>query len=107
MFYIKITCEYLFLEVKEKFAYLEIGWENLACFTTDGDRSTDASKNCAAGRIWQEFSYTISENAMYFHCIIHHEALCCKFSSFEMKEVSDTDFNSGLYLTWPLETPSV
>jgi hypothetical protein len=51
MFYIKITCEYLFLEVKEKFAYLEIGWENLACFTTDGDRSTDASKNCAAGRI--------------------------------------------------------
>lgn len=77
----------LFCTLEQALVSMQLPWEKLVSVTTEGGRNMSGQNKGLVGRIKSKLAEIGCANPLFFHCIIHQEALCSKVVSW--KEVMD------------------
>ncbi|CAH1634822.1 unnamed protein product [Spodoptera littoralis] len=81
------TGEDLFCNLGQALESMQLPWGKLVSVTTDGGRNMSGQNKGLVGRIKTKLAEIGCNIPLFFHCIIHQEALCSKVVSW--KEVMD------------------
>jgi hypothetical protein len=105
------TGEDLFRHLEQALVSMQLPWEKLVSVTTDGGRNMSGQNKGLVGRIKTKLAEICCDMPLFFHCIVHQEALCCKVLAW--KEVMDIVISTVNYIrkkwadTSPISTVSV
>ncbi|CAH1173813.1 unnamed protein product [Phaedon cochleariae] len=72
------TEEDLFRQLEQALVSMQLPWKKLVSVTTDGGRNMSGQNKGLVGRIKTKMTEIECDIPLFFHCIIHQEALCCK-----------------------------
>ena len=72
------TGDDLFRSLEQAMESLQLPWQKLVSVTTDGGRNMSRVNKGLVGRIKTKMTGIGCNIPVFFHCIIHQEALCCK-----------------------------
>jgi hypothetical protein len=81
------TGEDLFRHLEQALVSMQLPWEKLVSVTTDGGRNMSGQNKGLVGRIKTKLAEIGCDMPLFFHCIVHQEASCCKVLAW--KEVMD------------------
>lgn len=90
------TGEDLFSHLEQALVSMQLPWAKLVSVTTDGGRNMSGQNKGLVGRIKTKLAEIGCDNPLFFHCIVHQEALCCKV--IEWKEVMDIVISTVNYI---------
>ncbi|XP_045504708.1 general transcription factor II-I repeat domain-containing protein 2A-like isoform X2 [Colias croceus] len=90
------TGEDLFCNLEQALLSMQLPWEKLVSVTTDGGRNMSGQNKGLVGRIKTKLAEIGCDIPLFFHCIIHQEALCSKVVSW--KEVMDIVVSTVNYI---------
>ncbi|CAK1597303.1 unnamed protein product [Parnassius mnemosyne] len=90
------TGEDLFCNLEQALVSMQLPWEKLVSVTTDGGRNMSGQNKGLVGRIKSKLAEIGCAIPLFFHCIIHQEALCSKVVSW--KEVMDIVVSTVNYI---------
>lgn len=71
-------------------------WQKLVSVTTDGGRNMSRANKGLVGRIKTKLAEIRCQIPLFFYCIIHQEALCCKVLAW--KDVMDIVVSTVNYI---------
>lgn len=81
------TGEDLFRNLEQAMVSMQLPWHKLVSVTTDGGRNMSGQNKGLVGRIRTKLEEIGCDIPLFFHCIIHQEALCCRVLAW--KEIMD------------------
>ncbi|XP_045538423.1 general transcription factor II-I repeat domain-containing protein 2A-like [Papilio machaon] len=90
------TGEDLFRSFEQAMESSQLPWQKLVSVTTDGGRNMSGANKGLVGRIKTKLGEIGCQIPLFFHCIIHQEALCCKVLAW--KEVMDIVVSTVNYI---------
>lgn len=90
------TGEDLFSHLEQALVSMQLPWAKLVSVTTDGGRNMSGQNKGLVGKIKTKLAEIGCDNPLFFHCIVHQEALCCKV--IEWKEVMDIVISTVNYI---------
>jgi hypothetical protein len=90
------TGEDLFRHLEQALVSMQLPWEKLVSVTTDGGRNMSGQNKGLVGRIKTKLAEIGCDMPLFFHCIVHQEALCCKVLAW--KEVMDIVISTVNYI---------
>jgi hypothetical protein len=90
------TGEDLFRHLEQALVSMQLPWEKLVSVTTDGGRNMSGQNKGLVGRIKTKLAEICCDMPLFFHCIVHQEALCCKVLAW--KEVMDIVISTVNYI---------
>ena len=77
------TGEDLFCSLEQALVSMQLPWEKLVAVTTDGGRNMSGQNKGLVGTIKTKRAEIGCDIPLFFHCIIHQEALCSKVVSWK------------------------
>ncbi|CAG9786413.1 unnamed protein product [Diatraea saccharalis] len=90
------TGEDLFCNLEQALVSMQLPWKKLVSVTTDGGRNMSGQNKGSVGRIMTKLAGIGCTIPLFFHCIIHQEALCSKVLSW--KEVMNIVVSTVNYI---------
>ncbi|CAH2108321.1 unnamed protein product [Euphydryas editha] len=90
------TGQDLFCNLEQAMASMKLPWGKLVSVTTDGGKNMSGQNKGLIGRIKSKIEDIGCDIPLFFHCIVHQEALCCKVLAW--KEIMDIVISTVNYI---------